>query len=66
MTLQLHDKDSGIVRRGGSAFVWALTGDGWSNVEGLLEPFCESAIPGHYQWLAEGDASLLISADGRW
>jgi hypothetical protein len=30
-----------------------------------MEPFCDSeSKPGHYQWLNQGEVSLLLSPDG--
>jgi hypothetical protein len=47
-------------------FEYVLTSSGWSNVEGLLDPFCNSQAAG-FQWLTnEGRVSLLISQDGHW
>lgn len=48
-------------------FECELTQIGWSNVEGLLEPFAASPSSGCYQWLDEsGDVALLISPLGGW
>ena len=48
-------------------FECELTQTGWSNVEGLLEPFAASPSSGRYQWLDEsGDVALLISPQGGW
>jgi len=67
LRLQLHDRDVGIVRRDQSTFDCLFTAEAWRDIEALLEPFCESATPGHYQWLTEkGDAFLLLSPDGSW
>ena len=47
-------------------FECVLTREGWSNVEGLLEPFSESDSPG-FQWLtSHGGTSLLITANCQW
>ena len=41
-------------------FEWVLSPDGWSNVEGLLEPFTESDTSG-FQWLTNrGRVAVLI------
>ncbi|MGO9097170.1 MAG: hypothetical protein ACLQGV_18350 [Bryobacteraceae bacterium] len=67
LILQLRQKDLGIIRRGRSTFNCAFSAETWRNIAALVEPFCESATHGHYQWLTEkGDASLLLSPDGGW
>ena len=67
LTLRLGQRDLGIIRQGRSAFNCVLTAEAWRNMSALIETFCESATPGHYQWIAEhGDASLLLSLDGSW
>ncbi len=66
LELRLEDQDWGIRRAGPSCFQWILTAQGWKNVEGLLGPFCETDHRGS-QWLtSSGDASVLVSRDGRW
>ena len=48
------------------AFELVLTPLEWSQVEGLLEPFCEEETHGH-QWLDQhGEIALLLSHDGSW
>jgi hypothetical protein len=43
-----------------------LSSDGWSKVDGLLEPFCWSQTRG-FQWLShDGRIALLISRSGQW
>jgi hypothetical protein len=47
-------------------FECVLSSGGWSNVEGMLNPFCDSRTAG-FQWLTrEGTVSLLISQTGQW
>ena len=47
-------------------FECVLSSIGWSNVEGLLDPFCDSDTNG-FQWLThDGRISLLISQNGQW
>ena len=66
LTLRLGDGEQGVRQSGPSSFDCALTAANWDNVEGLLEPFCESQATG-FQWLcSEGKISLLLSRDGRW
>jgi hypothetical protein len=41
----------------------------WNHVEGLLEPFCTRIGPGHFQFLADCEASefeMIISTDRGW
>lgn len=51
-----------------NAFRWELTPAWWSNVEGLLGPFCPpDPTPSAYQWLDETSGiSVLISPTGKW
>jgi hypothetical protein len=65
LDLRRDSRDTGIRQVGPLRFECALSSSGWSNVEGLLDPFCASEIPG-FQWLThEGRISLLISQNGR-
>jgi hypothetical protein len=66
LTLRLGDGEQGVRQSGPSTFDCALAAVNWDNVEGLLDPFCESEPTG-FQWLcSEGRVSLLLSRDGRW
>jgi len=66
LNLRLGNRDRGIRPVSLLNFECTLTSDGWSNVEGLLDPFCESEIAG-YQWLThDGRIPLLISQNGQW
>jgi len=66
INLRLGERDEGIRQRGPLSFECVLTSDGWKNVDGLLEPFCEPDASG-YQWLIHsGKISLLLSHDGQW
>ena len=67
LVLKVGRTDQGVVRGGPTQFFCVLTSEAWSNVEGLTEPFCESADPRGLQWLDEhSDVSLLLSPTGRW
>jgi hypothetical protein len=47
-------------------FECVLNSGGWSNIEGLLDPFCDSHTAG-FQWLTrESSVALLISQTGQW
>lgn len=66
LTLRLGDGGQGVRQSGPSTFECVLSVDEWFNVEGLLDPFCESELNG-FQWLSRnGKTSLLLSHDGRW
>lgn len=65
LTLRLGNGGQGARQSGASTFDCVLTVANWDNVEGLLDPFCESEPTG-FQWLSsEGKISLLLSCDGR-
>jgi len=64
LTLQRGDRGSAICKLGLLDFACVLDANGWSNVEWLLEPFCNSNATG-FQWLIKpGGIALLISRDG--
>jgi len=66
LELALGRRDDGVRERGPQDFQCVLSPSGWDNVDGLLQPFCESESGG-FQWLSErGAIALLISRDGRW
>jgi hypothetical protein len=63
---RVGDGNEGIRQCAPLNFECVLTQGGWKNVEGLLDPFCESASSG-YQWLVgTGKISLLLSHNGQW
>jgi hypothetical protein len=66
LNLRQGNGNHGVRQAGNLTFECVLTRDGWSNVEELLEPFCESDKAG-FQWLTnEGHVALLISQNGQW
>jgi hypothetical protein len=66
VTFRVGDRDESIRQHGPLSFECVLASDGWKNVEGLLEPFCEPNASG-YQWLIHsGKISLLLSHSGQW
>jgi hypothetical protein len=66
LILRRDERNFGIRQVGPLSFECALSVDGWNNVDGLLQPFCESATTG-FQWLtSQGRISFLISRDGKW
>jgi hypothetical protein len=66
LNLQLGTRNQGVRETRALKFECVLSPDGWSNVEGLLAPFCESNSAG-FQWLThDGRVALLISQSGQW
>jgi hypothetical protein len=66
LALKRGNRDQGVCQVGSASFQCVLSADGWSNVEGLLEPFCNSNTAG-FQWLTHDcTISLLISQSGQW
>ena len=67
LELCLAKRDRGIIQAGPSRFECVLSHEGWLEIAGLLEPFCESNDLNAYQWLSgEGKISLLLSSSGSW
>ena len=66
LSLRRGNQDQGIRQVEPLNFECVLSSDGWTNVEGLLEPFCDSNTDG-FQWLThDGKVALLISQNGQW
>lgn len=66
LSLRRGNRDRGVRQVEPLTFECVLSPDGWSNVEGLLDPFCDSDTTG-FQWLThDGRVSLLISQSGKW
>jgi hypothetical protein len=66
LSLRRGNRNLGIRQSQALRFECVLSSDGWSNVEGLLEPFCETNTAG-FQWLTNGGGvALLISPSGKW
>jgi hypothetical protein len=66
LTLRRGSRNQGVREVDPLNFECVLSSGGWSNVEGLLDPFCGSNTAG-FQWLSrEGSVSLLISQNGQW
>jgi hypothetical protein len=66
LNLRRGNRNQGVRQAQALKFDCVLTPDGWSNVEALLEPFCESNTPG-FQWLThDGRVALHISPNGQW
>ena len=66
LNLRQGNSNQGVSQPRDLNFECVLTQDGWSNVEELLETFCESDKAG-FQWLSQdGRVALLISQNGQW
>jgi len=66
LSLRRGNRDEGVRQVEPLKFDCILTSDRWSNVEGLLAPFCDSDTTG-FQWLThEGKVPLLICQSGKW
>jgi hypothetical protein len=65
LDLQVGTRNDGVREEQPLRFECVLTRAGWSNVEGLLEPFSESDCFG-LQLLTTDGTQLLISANGQW
>ncbi len=66
VNLRRGEWNQGMRRAPSGTFEWVLSAEGWRNVEGLLEPFCDIAPTG-FQWLtSQGEIAVLISTDGQW
>ena len=66
LVLRLGSRDEGTHEVGPLSFECLLNSSGWNNMEGLLDPFCESDPVG-FQWLTNtGKVSLLLSRNGNW
>jgi hypothetical protein len=66
LTLRRGTRNQGVREADPLNFECVLSSGGWSNVEGLLDPFCDSHTAG-FQWLTrEGNVSLLVTQRGQW
>lgn len=65
LTLRRGTRNQGVREVDPLNFECVLSSGGWRNVEGLLDPFCDSHTAG-FQWLTrEGTVSLLVSQRGQ-
>jgi hypothetical protein len=66
LNLRRGNRNQGVRPARADKFECVLSPEGWSDVEGLLEPFSESNSSG-FQWLTNhGRVALLISRSGQW
>ena len=66
LSLRRGTRDEGVHQLEPRKFECVLSSDRSCNVEGLLDPFCDSSTTG-FQWLThDGRVSLLISQSGKW
>jgi hypothetical protein len=62
----LTKRVSGLTRERPGKFRWELSHESWQTVVDMLAPFCESHVPGSYQWLHNGNISLVFSTMRGW
>jgi hypothetical protein len=66
LTFKVGPRDEGV-GGGPTTFTCALRRETWEQVAQLIEPFCELARPGTFQYLDDtSGTTLLLSVDGRW
>jgi hypothetical protein len=66
LTFRRGNRNQGVRQTDLLNFECVLSPDGWTNVEGLLDPFCVAGGDG-FQWLTQdGSVSLLLSKSGQW
>ena len=66
LSLRRGNRNLGIRQSQTLRFVCVLSSDGWSNVEGLLEQFCETRTTGFQELTNGGRVALLNSPSGKW
>ena len=55
------------MRADADGFTCVLARETWSQIADLIEPFCERAEAGSFQYLVQDSGiTLLLSVDGRW
>lgn len=65
LSLRRGNREQGVRQMELLKFECVLSSNEWSNVEGLLAPFCESDTAG-FQWLThDGKVPLLISQSAK-
>lgn len=66
LTLLRADNVQGVRETAEGKFEWVYTIDGWLEVAGLIQPFCQGDAGG-FQWLSRiGKIAVLLSRDGSW
>jgi hypothetical protein len=66
LTLAVGGQDEGVIEEAGG-FTCTLTKQAWGHIAYLIEPFCERAEPGLFQYLDQTSSiTLLLSVDGGW
>jgi hypothetical protein len=67
LELRLAIRDQGVIQVGPLRFEFVLSSEGWTDVDFLLDPFCDGKPSSGFQWLSDrGKISLLISSNGKW
>lgn len=66
LTLLRADNMQGVRETAPQKFEWLYSIDGWLEVAGLIQPFCQ-VDAGGFQWLSRiGKIAVLLSRDGNW
>ena len=66
LTLAVGGRNEGVIE-GPGGFTCTLTREAWGHIAYLIEPFCERAEPGFFQYLDQTSSiTLLLSVDGGW
>jgi hypothetical protein len=66
LTLLRADNVQGVRETAPGEFEWLYSIDGWLEVAGLIQPFCQGDAGG-FQWLNRiGKIAVLLSRDGSW
>lgn len=66
LTLLRADNVQGVRETAPGKFEWLYSIDGWLEIAGLIQPFCQDDAVG-FQWLSRiGKIAVLLSRDGSW
>jgi len=66
LTCAVDKRDIGVTDDGGG-YRCVLTRESWAQVAGLIEPFCDYAQPGTFQYLDQtSNITLVLTVDGGW
>lgn len=66
LTLLRANDVQGVREIAPGKFEWLYSIDGWLEIAGLIQPFCQADAVG-FQWLSRiGKIAVLLSRDGSW